>query len=87
MMLMYPTLLSFVFVAQLATFALLIPTPPILGAHLSSDSDAGKLHGATDLWETAGAGALVRTGFAFISIAVVHLFLVCYLVRGPSGAS
>ena len=31
MMLMYPTLLSLVFVARLDTFALLIPTPPSWG--------------------------------------------------------
>ena len=89
MMLIYPTLLGFVFVARLATFALIIPTPTVpgagAGAPLSSDSDAGKLHGAADLWETAGAGALVRTGFAFTSIAFVHLFLACNLVLGPHG--
>ncbi|KAG0545899.1 hypothetical protein BDA96_02G400900 [Sorghum bicolor] len=83
MMLMYPTLLGFVLLARLATFALIIPTPTVPGG----TADAGKLHGTNDLWETAGAGAIVRTGFAFISIALLHLFLICYIVRGPSGAS
>ena len=63
-----------------------LPSPaPSRGAPLSSDSDAGQLHGAAELWETAGAGALVRTVFAFTSIAFVHLFLACYLALGPHG--
>ncbi|CAO2208146.1 unnamed protein product [Urochloa humidicola] len=84
MIVIYPTLLAFAFAfaARLASFALLIPTPAIPGV---PPSDTGTLHGAQDLWETQGFVAIIRTIFAFASIAAVHIVILVHLClrRGP----
>lgn len=81
MILIYPTLIGFLFAARLAMFVRLIPTPTVPGV---PPSDVGSLHGAHDLWDTKSAG----TSLAFASIIVVHLVIFFHMfVRASHGAS